>query len=231
MVARSSDQGTSWTQSVVDRLENASAGALSYIHPSIGVEPDGKVYVAWYHQYATANGEDYILTSTSPDKGVHWTVPRMVSGSTKEVKGDSLTALAVSPDNDLVVVWEDYRDTTPDIYSASYPGKGFETSGEFIATLDAGQAADWGVISWNTTVSGMADIAISSRVRTNASNAWSTWISHTFSGESLTHPKARFIQYKADFSDTGLTTPSLENVEISYKTFSWIMFVPAFMGR
>ena len=230
VVARSSDQGNNWSQSVVDRLVHASAGLVEYLHPSIDVDPDGKVYVAWYHQYTTGTGDDYILSSISPDSGSHWTTPRIVSGSSKEVKGDSLTALAVSPDEHLVVAWEDYRDT-PDIYTASYPGIGYETSGELIATLDAGQAATWGTISWSSSLPGVSAINLFTRVRRNAASPWSDWTSHTVSGEDLDHPQAEFMQYKAIFSGDGSTSPVLNDVEISYTTFSWPMFVPAFRSR
>lgn len=143
VVARSDDQGDNWDRTIVKRLYDASGGGAiaSYRYPSIGVDRSGKVYVAWIHlpdqtQYAEAN----VLFSLSPDKGLHWTTPQTLD-SQQEVGGDAPLHLVSSLEGEVVVAWEDYRESSGrQIYAAGYPADNYSPTVPLCAHL---RSAGW----------------------------------------------------------------------------------------
>jgi hypothetical protein len=56
-------------------------------------------------------------------------------------------------------------------------------------------------------------------VMTSAGAGWTDWVTHAASGEALTHPSARLIQYRAIFTSNGNDTPVLDEVVISYAQY------------
>ena len=225
VVARSNDSGTTWSNTVVDKL--VSDGLDNYAAPAIGVDTAGRLYIAWLYNTTQHAADGVILTAVSPDRGEHWTDPHTVSGTAVDVKSTALPCLEYAADDRLLVAWDDYRDTTADIYVTGYPAVGYRTRGEYSATLNAGGSAKWKTINWTETVPANTALTISSRVKTNPSTEWSPWVTHGSSGESLIHPPAQYLQYRATLTTSDLTsTPILEEVEVSYEQTSWPMFMP-----
>ena len=222
VVARSVDSGDTWRRLVEHRLYNASAFSASYRNPAVGVDLLGRVYVAWIHspdqQAATAN----VLFSLSPDRGEHWTEPRILSRQPQNnVDISTVPGLVTGFDGEVVVAWQDYRGTSaPQIYATGYPADDYLTRGEYRRSLDAGGPAAWGTITWTATITPNTGLQIATRVMTTAGAGWTDWFIHTASGDAIPHPSGRLIQYRAVFTSTALPgndTSVLDEVVISYE--------------
>ncbi len=230
VVARSNDQGDTWNHTIVKRLYDAYGGGAisSYDYPSIGVDRSGKVYVAWIHlPDQTAYSDGNTLFSSSPDRGLHWTTPRTLS-SQQEVCGDAPTDLVSDFEGQVVVAWEDYRESSGrQIYATGYPADRYLTSGEYRRDLDAGGPAAWGTITWTATITPNTGLQIATRVMTTAGAGWTDWFTYTASGDAIPHPSGRLIQYRAVFTSTALPgndTSVLDAVVISYEQYR--VFLP-----
>lgn len=229
VVASSSDSGSSWTNSVVHTL--VSDGLSNYAAPSVDVDASGRLYVAWLHNTTQHATDGVILSAISPDQGTHWTEPYTVSGAAEDVKSTALPCLEYAGDGQLLVAWDDFRDATPDIYAAAFPVGDYLSSGEYTASFDSGRMSRWESISWTSTVPANTALSLASRVKSSSDAAWSSWISHGSSGETLSHDPARYIEYRASFTASDTTvTPVLEAVEILYNQTSWPLFIPAATG-
>jgi hypothetical protein len=220
VVARSDDSGAAWSRSVVRRLHNASAFGGNYGAPALGVNRAGLVHVAWVYspdqQAATAN----VLLATSPDRGQNWTEPRTLNRPANHAVLGDTPAMAAAFDGQVVVAWQDYRESSgPQIYAAGYPADRYAPSGEYSRDLNTGGPATWGTISWTATITPGSGLALATRVMVTPGAGWTEWMTHTASGESLTHPQARFIEYRAVMTSTGATTPVLNEVVISYQLY------------
>jgi hypothetical protein len=225
VVARSEDNGATWERSVVHRLYNASASNASYNNPSIGVDIVGRVYVAWLHspdqQAATAN----ILFSLSPDGGAHWTQPRVLNRPQNNASGSAAPALMSDFDGQIVVAWEDFRGTSaPQIYATGYPADRYLSNGSYSRIFDADGLAAWGNITWTATTTPNTGLLLATRAMTSAATGWTDWVTHAASGDALSHPFGRFIQYRAFFTSTGSDTSVLDEVVISYEQH--MLFLP-----
>ena len=224
VVARSNNQGVTWTRSIVKRLYNASAGNSSYGDPSIGLDQSGKIYVAWIHlPDQTIYSDGNALFSISPDRGLHWTTPRTLN-SQQEVCGDAPLSLISGFEGEVVVAWEDYREPSGrQIYATGYPADNYLSSGTYARTLDVGGPAAWGNITWTATITPGTGLQIATRVMTAA--GWTEWVTHTTPGEALAHPDGRQLQYRAVFTSTappGNDTSVLDKVVISYQPYHQI---------
>ncbi|HUP70115.1 MAG TPA: sialidase family protein [Acidimicrobiales bacterium] len=109
VVARSSDDGETWSESVVDAGVVPSRRFLALFPPSPSIAVDqrsGKLYIGF--QDARRGDADVVVWS-SPD-GRRWSSPRRVNDS-KASDGTSqyLPALGVAPDGRLDVVYYDRR--------------------------------------------------------------------------------------------------------------------------
>ncbi|MCK4315807.1 MAG: exo-alpha-sialidase [Anaerolineae bacterium] len=230
VVARSNDQGDTWNHTIVKRLYDAYGGGAisSYDYLSIGVDRSGKVYVAWIHlPDQTAYSDGTTLFSSSPDRGLHWTTPRSLS-SQQEVCGDAPLSLISDFEGEVVVAWEDYRESSGrQIYATGYPADRYLTSGEYRRDLDAGGPAAWGTITWTATITPNTGLQIATRVMTTAGAGWTDWFTYTASGDAIPHPSGRLIQYRAVFTSTALPgndTSVLDEVVISYEQYR--VFLP-----
>ena len=227
VVARSEDDGVTWSRSIVHRLYGASASNAYYDNPSVGVDSAGRVYVTWLHspdqQAATAN----ILFSVSPDRGDHWTTPHILSRPQNTVSGSAAPDLVCDFEGKVVVAWEDYRGASaPQIYATGYPADHYSTSGEYARTFDAGAAA-WSTVSWTATVPPGTGLALATRVVTTSGGGWTDWFTHAASGEAIPYSSGRSIQYRAVFTSAGIGTPVLDQVAILYER--WRVFLPVLL--
>jgi hypothetical protein len=92
------------------------------------------------------------------------------------------------------------------------------------AALDAGTVASWGKICWRFTGSGGERVELSTRSGNTqkVDSSWSDWSSPcTASGQPITSPRARFLQWKASFtrgSGSSQDAPPgiLDQVQIAY---------------
>jgi hypothetical protein len=227
--ARSNDDGENWTRCpVVARLPEPYESGLSYYtNPAIGVDRSGQVYVTWLWTQDSTAGTTSIFFSQSPDSGRHWTEPRTLTPF-PNVQWADVPDLAASFDGEVVVAWEDYRETGgTNIYATGYPADRYLTSGEYRRDLDAGGPAAWGTITWTATITPNTGLQIATRVMTTAGAGWTEWFTYTASGDAIPHPSGRFIQYRAVFTSTALPgndTSVLDEVVISYEQYR--VFLP-----
>jgi len=220
VVARSNDKGETWNRSVVHRLQGASASLAFYANPVVGVDALGRVYVAWLHSPDSQAGTSNILFALSPDGGIHWTQPRVLSSPAGTVDVDAVPALALGFGGEAVVAWQDSRDgASTQVYATGYPADHYLTRGEYNRVFDAGGPAAWGNITWTATITSGTGLQIATRVMTTPGAGWTDWYTHTTSGDAIPHPSSRFIQYRAVFTSTGNDTAVLDQVVISYESY------------
>lgn len=87
--------------------------------------------------------------------------------------------------------------------------------------MDAKVIASWGKISWRFTNPSGGSVKISTRTGNTekADNSWSDWSApYTASGQQVTNPKARYMQWRATFErgTKPAANDSLEAVQIAY---------------
>jgi hypothetical protein len=86
---------------------------------------------------------------------------------------------------------------------------------------DTQTTSTWGQISWKATIPQGTSLNISTRSGNTKvpDETWSDWkpAGSDPAGKQVQNPKARFIQWKADFATTdSKTTPSIRSVQIAY---------------
>ncbi len=219
VVARSDDNGDTWTRSVVSRLSGGSATGYSYSSPALGVHARGRVFITWLRGHNTSSIGD-ILFSQSPDEGQHWTEPRYLTQPPGDADRNSRPAIAADFGGHVVVAWQDYRErSAPQVYASGYPGIFYQPEGGYRSpsyTVCSTLLVEWGAITWTgTTPSGTA-VVVATRV--GSSTGWTEWVTHTTSGEALSHPPANAIQYRVFFSTamSSTVTPQLHEVIVSF---------------
>lgn len=231
VVARSDDGGDTWNRSVVHRLPEASEVLAFYANPTIGVDPLGRVYLAWLYSPDSQVNTASILFSVSPDGGRHWTVPRVLNQPSNEVSADAAPTLALGFGGKVVVAWMDYREgASTQIYATGYPTGCYLNAGEYRREFDAGEMVSWGTISWTASITPGTGLVLATRVMVSPGAGWTDWFTHAASGDALPHPPGRFIQYRALFSSDGNGTPVLDRVIISYKPQRHVFLPLVFRG-
>lgn len=85
--------------------------------------------------------------------------------------------------------------------------------------LDAGVVSSWGKISWRTVNSAGGTVAISTRTGNTqkADASWSDWSEpYSAPGSQITSPRARYLQWRANFKGGSTTEDALDGVRIAY---------------
>ena len=95
----------------------------------------------------------------------------------------------------------------------------YASTGTFVSSvLDAGQTANWGALSYNSTVPTGAGILVEVSTGNTATpdGTWSAW-SSVASGSNISAPAARYIRYRVTFTTSDATvTPTFSDITISY---------------
>jgi len=108
VVARSNDRGTTWNPATRVHADDWAFDACPHAGPSVAVDGDGRVHVAWYTGAAPAPG---IYTAVSTDRGSTFGNVRPVL--TGEWVPPSQVKLAVRDDASTLVAWDDRRAESP----------------------------------------------------------------------------------------------------------------------
>ncbi len=84
-------------------------------------------------------------------------------------------------------------------------------------TMDAQQAVTWGAASWVASTPAGTSLQVLTRTSTDASN-WSAWSSPlTVSGENISSPAGRYLQYSLELATTSTpSTPVVQSISIGY---------------
>ena len=112
------------------------------------------------------------------------------------------------------------------VYAASNPGRvvrlsaGLAPRGVYESEVrDAASVASWGVIHWHAVVPPGTSVELSTRSGNTArpDETWSDWSApyRRATGEAITSPKARYLQWRAVLAGTG-GTPALTSVNVAY---------------
>ena len=101
------------------------------------------------------------------------------------------------------------------LHLSPYPSSGTFTSRVF----DAGQAADWGAMSWHANAPPGTSVAMSVRTGNTPTpdGSWSAFTPVTSSGDDVPG-NSRYVQYKADLDPDPNLTSAIEDVSIAYAT-------------
>ena len=103
------------------------------------------------------------------------------------------------------------------VYTLGAPGSG-GTQGTFQSSIhDAGRQAQWGTLTWQADTPGGSQITLQTRSGDvpRPDSSWSAWSAPYTqpSGETITSPPARFLQYQAQFTGTS-GIPKLSEVSV-----------------
>ncbi|UCE37653.1 MAG: BNR-4 repeat-containing protein [Thermoplasmata archaeon] len=110
--ASSTDGGETWSTSV---RVNKDTTVKSQNEPSIGVGPNGDIYLAW-QDYRDDNNDIYFAKST--DGGANWTDPNKKINTDTGAASQLSPSLTVSHTGTIYVTWQDKRNGNFDIYFA-----------------------------------------------------------------------------------------------------------------
>jgi sugar lactone lactonase YvrE len=114
------------------------------------------------------------------------------------------------------------------LLATANPGNVYElvqshsSSGTYFSDIkDAGTASAWGRLTWKSETPAGTAVTLSVRSGNTKSpdETWSAWTSagNSPSGQQISSPKGRFVQWKADFNTTNNeTTPILRSVKLAY---------------
>ncbi len=221
VVGHSHDGGATWNRTVVHRLFDASSDLDEYRDPALGVDGQGQLYLAWIHYSGSSHSESNVRFCLSPDGGEHWTEFRVINTPHLVVDNDAPVALASDLDGQVVAVWEDWRagGGSSDVYASGYPADDYLSTGTYVRTLDPGGLVSWGTITWTATIPPNTGLQVATRVMVGG--GWTNWVAHGTSGDSLSHPDGRQLQYRVTFSATAPPpandSATLDEVIISYQ--------------
>ena len=182
--------------------------------------PDGASDVVW------ESGDDvpYDLLPEAPGSLL---VATGAKGKLYRLTGDPIrVALVASADAQQVTSL--LNDPKGNIWVASAnPGKLFRLSGSqatrgtFTSEVrDAETVATWGALSWRAANPPSTSVKLYTRSGNTAvpDDTWSPWSAPyaRADGESITSPKARYLQWKVDLTGTGTVSPIVTSVTAAY---------------
>jgi len=112
--------------------------------------------------------------------------------------------------------------TVGSVYKIGGAGSGASTQGTFQSTVhDAGRRAQWGTIAWHADTPSGSAVTLETRSGDvpRPDSSWSAWSApYTQStGETITSPPARYLQYQTLFTETSTAdAPKLSGVSVYY---------------
>jgi len=196
--AKSTDGGTTWS---ADFQVNDDAGSASESNPSLAVDGNGSLYMAWEDQ---RNGEDDIYFAKSTDGGATWSANVKVYDTYWQNQEGYNPSLAVDGNGNVYVAWENNY-----LHSSSYI--------YFAKSTDGGATWDVNVRPYDSkhrASESHYSLAVDSSG--NRYVAWADWRHSTYEDD---HPDIYFGSFTADgwnsvkiIDDTGLggqRSPSL----------------------
>ncbi|WP_455391757.1 PKD domain-containing protein [[Eubacterium] cellulosolvens] len=109
------DDGKIWANEVQVNKKSSAMTPPRQWNPDIASDTAGGIYVVWADD---SNGHWDILLSTSTNKGVTWSNPRLVNDPEANVRkfNQSKPTIGVDDDGIIYVAWEDERSGEPQIY-------------------------------------------------------------------------------------------------------------------
>ena len=75
----------------------------------------------------------------------------------------------------------------------------------------------WGTLTYNTTLPASTAVTVQSRT-SNDNSSWSGWSSVVSSGNAITSPVGKFIQFLVNFTGTSASTPTLDDLSVAFAT-------------
>ena len=135
------------------------------------------------------------------------------------VDGSLVATHTVTFPQNLRVIASEFNSGGPELTvdwmrMSPYPGSGAFTSRVF----DAGQAADWGALTWNSAAPSGTGVALSVRTGNTPTpdGTWSSFTPIASSGDDIPN-NSRYVQYRAQLnSGDPARTPVLSDVSIGY---------------
>ncbi|MFN4133027.1 MAG: hypothetical protein ACK4GQ_01470, partial [Candidatus Hadarchaeales archaeon] len=126
---------------------------------------------------------------------------------------DAVNSVSCRSDTGAIPTAEDNsRDAV--FYLTRQTGGGYYTSGWLESSkFNAGDNVLWGTISWTATTPSGTSITVKIRYSSDNIN-WSAWTSVT-NGQFINQEK-QYLQYRVELTGTISTTPSFENIKITY---------------
>ena len=146
--------------------------------------------------------------------------------------GDRGRVYRLTPDGDVTLLFRaDSEQVTAAVFEggvtllgASNPGRVLEisasprTEGSYLSrVLDAGGAARFGRISWDSRTPPGSAVTVETRTGNAAEpdETWSGWVSAT-ADAAVGSPAARFLQWRATLRSDGSSSPELASLEAAY---------------
>jgi LysM repeat protein len=211
-------------------LYNAAEDSIT----SLAVDASGNVYAGT----GSGKGNIYKIAASGSAKPVYDKAPRALS-----MAMDSANNLYTVSDDQVVMIAPDETVTSIDTKRAGaqfvavavdkggtvfagtansgavYRASG-ASHGDYESPVhDAGMPSRWGTMSFIANTPQGASVTVETRTGNvgEPDSSWSPWTS-VRSGQQVTSPAARYIQYRAALSGAGSATPELKQVTVAYMT-------------
>lgn len=218
--SRSTDEGDSWG---ADVKVNQDTGWPYQYYPTVGVDANGRVIVAWQDE-RHGNDQDDIYVASSANGGQQWSAHTQVNDG-DDTNNQHSPSLAVGPNQNVYLTWQDERDGHWDIYAARWSDNAYYNEGSYTMDYDAGEIVAWDRLTLAANLPANTLITLTVRVGNTETpdRHWSEW--YTLSSESadLSHlPPSRYLQWRANFttSPSGIT-PSLDTVTLAWDEYTY----------
>lgn len=194
-------------------------GGSSSEHGLFKISPDGAVQELRTSKKNVTmalaiNGRGELIIGTGDDGKFYTVDERDRVTLLLKIKESQVTAFATSPDGVLYAA-------TSNLGKLMRFDKNLAASGSFTSEpMDAGMFARWGRIAWDGDFqNGAVKLYTRSGNTEEPDGNWSDWdgpyTNHT--GENVSSPGARFIQYKVELERKGETSPLVSAVSVIYK--------------
>jgi BNR repeat-like domain len=140
VVTRSSDGGQTWTRPVRPRQDDWVYPGCPHAGPSLQVDAQGRVHVAWW---TGKQGEAGVYYARSDDKGETFTAQPIATGDRAR---PAHIQLALAPAGGVYVVWDDGLSDMPRVLARRSEDNGQSFGGESVLS-DPGVAASFPVVA------------------------------------------------------------------------------------
>ena len=182
------------------------------------VAPDNSVETLWSSDTETIYGlylrpDNNLLFSTGNKGRIYLLKPDKKFNLLLETTEEQTTKL-VPAANDIFAC-------TSNLAKIYRLGSVVNTQGSYESDVkDTQGVSTWGTLHWRSVVPDGTSLKIHTRAGNTKKpdKSWSDWSkAHTLAdGEAIQSPRARYIQYKAVFSTTNQSSPSLEQISVPY---------------
>lgn len=141
VVAKSTDQGKTWSEPVRVHADNWKFDACPHAGPAMSIDGEGTLHITWW---TGKEGSAGVYYAHSKDGGKSFSEP--VALGVAQYSRPAHVQLALASDNRVIVAWDDGTKAVPQV-TARVSNDDGKTFGEAVVVSAEGRAATFPVLS------------------------------------------------------------------------------------